>query len=54
MVDIEKAGWKKTTNKSLASVGEKDMVAIFRLCDQDKSGAISERVRGKSGIITVW
>ena len=46
MVDIENAGWKKTTNKSLASVTEKDMVAIFRLCDQDKSGAISERVRG--------
>ena len=45
MGDIEKAGWKKAPNKNLASIAEKDIVAMFRLADQDKSGAISERVR---------
>ena len=45
MGDIEKAGWKKTPHKNLASIAEKDIVAMFRLADQDKSGAISERVR---------
>ena len=46
MGDLEKAGWKKATNKSLENITEKDVLAIFRLCDTDKSGAISERVSG--------
>ena len=45
MGDIDKSGWKKAPNKNLASIAEKDIVAMFRLADQDKSGAISERVR---------
>ena len=44
MGDLEKAGWKKANGKSISNISDKDVKAIFRICDTDKSGSISDRV----------
>ena len=44
MGDLEKAGLKNASKKTLQNITEKDALAIFRLCDSDKSGSISEKV----------
>ena len=44
MGDLEKANWKKANGKSISNISDKDVKAIFRICDTDKSGSISDRV----------
>ena len=49
MLELEEAGWRKSEEKTVDKITNKDIKEVFLLVDKDKSGEVSRTV-GRHGL----